>query len=157
MYVEELFTVLTVSDFFRLFITVPWRLVQKGTCHSVKLSKNVMGQVSTELSDPKLVVSFQVFSLAFLRWRHLQEQLVSGWTFHLEWGRSLLFVHKSTRNWFYQCLEKCTKSCCFKLFPNSFYLLETKERSLCFILRRILSQYCEAREHIKHICLGNRF
>lgn len=52
VYVEELFTVLTVSDFFRSLITAPQWLVQKSTCHSVELSSNVMGQVSTKLSDP---------------------------------------------------------------------------------------------------------
>lgn len=65
VYVEELFTVLTVSDFFRLLILVPRWLVPKGTCHSIKLSNNVIGKVSTKLSDPKLVINFSSFLPSF--------------------------------------------------------------------------------------------
>lgn len=66
VYVEELFTVLTVSPFFRLLFTVPWYLAQNRTCRPLKPSKDVVGQVSTRLSNPKLVINVHVFSLGFL-------------------------------------------------------------------------------------------
>lgn len=66
---EELFTVLTVSDFSRLLLqvllAVPWGLGPKDTPHSVKLSKDVAGQDGTSLSDPNQAINAQVCSLVF--------------------------------------------------------------------------------------------